>query len=95
MSTWFVFIVAALAVFRVTELIVYDKVFEWLRELCKPVKFFRDVTDCYYCCGQWTALLAAIYCHYLGYCDWKHAFGYWQGLAGASVVIYRAIRDRK
>ncbi len=95
MSTWFVFIVAALAVFRVTELIVSDKIFEWLRELCKPVKFLRDVTDCYFCCSVHLSLYAALYAHFLGYVDWKHFFGYWLALSGASVVIYRAIRERK
>jgi len=92
---WFVFTVAALAVFRVSELIVYDKIFAWFRDLFSGVKFVNDLVTCVFCCGQWVALLAKLYCHYLGYVDWPHFFGYWQGLAGASCVIYRAIRERK
>lgn len=91
---WFVFMVASLAVFRVSELIVYDKIFGWFRGLCEPVKFLNDLTTCIYCASVWIAGLATIYAHYLGYAEWPQAFGYWVGLSGSSVVIYRAIRER-
>jgi len=91
---WFVFIVAALAVFRVSELIVDDKIFAWFRKLFSKIKLVNDLVTCFYCCSVHLSLYATIYAYYLGYADSRHFFGYWMGLAGASVVIYRYIRPR-
>ena len=92
---WFVFTVAAFAVFRISELIVYDKIFAWFRELFSGVKFINDLVTCFYCCSIWVALFDTLYAHYLGYVDWLHSFGYFVALSGAACVIYRAIRERK
>lgn len=95
MSDWFVFIVASLAVFRAAELIVYDKIFQWLRDMTKGIWMLDTLTTCYFCTGTWVAAGATWYAYWLGHVDSRHAFGYFLGLAGMSVVIHGTIRERK
>ncbi len=92
---WFVFTVAALAVFRVSELIAFDKIFKELRETLGFNPFMRDLLTCFFCCSEWVAFIATIYSYYLGYVDLRHFFGYWQGLSGAAVILYRSVKSRE
>lgn len=60
----FTFILIALAVFRISRLIIEDQIFEWLRERIwkkfPPHTWLGYLITCYWCLSIWFSLAFAI-----------------------------------
>ncbi len=52
---WIDLLILALAAFRLTHLIVFDKIMEPLRRPFVGRRFFGTLVTCYWCAGVWVA----------------------------------------
>jgi hypothetical protein len=87
---WFEFILATLAVWRVTHLIVAEdgpfKIVAWVRGKVGH-GFWGSLLDCFYCLSIWVALPFAIF---MGGSRW-HRVVLWLALSGAAILLNRII----
>lgn len=78
----------AFATFRITRLIVYDKIARWFRGLfCREGGFFETVQDllgCPWCIGIWAALLVT-FCYFVYAWAWSVIF--FLALAGMGSLL--------
>lgn len=86
---WFYFIVAALAVWRLTHLLAkedgpFDVIFLLRKNIRQP--FFAKLVDCFYCLSIWIALPFGIW---LGL-DWLTKIITWFALSGAACLLEQA-----
>ena len=86
---WFQFLLASLAVWRVTHLLSsedgpFDLVFRLRKQLGQG--FAGKLMDCFYCLSVWVALAVALA---LGYC-WKDILLLWWALSGLACLLERA-----
>lgn len=87
----------ALAAFRITRLVVYDKIAQWLRDLFAgaPMGTFRhtvaDLLACPWCIGFWGALVAVVVYFTLSWAWFVILFLALAGLASLLQVIANAI----
>ena len=99
MSTQFLFIVACLAVFRLSELFVLDNgpfgVFRKLRNLFPDGSNLDDLLECYYCASGWFAIFITVLTHVVLVFTWPVAIMWWLGIWGGAVAIYRVVPCRK
>lgn len=95
----FILILSALAVFRLSELVAYDKgpfhIFKRLRNLFPQGSLIDEMLECIYCTGIWSSLLATTWLWWIGLVAGKLFIFWWLGIAGLAIVIYRSIRPRK
>lgn len=82
-------ILMAFATFRISRLIVYDRIARWFRELFnrKNGGFFetvRDLLECPWCVGVWAALIV-IFCYQVF--DWGWFVIFFLALAGAGSLL--------
>jgi hypothetical protein len=87
-SPWFWFLMAALAVWRVTYLLYaedgpFDIFFRLRRGL--GANFPGRFLDCFYCLSIWLAAPAA----WLLGCNWQERLLLWLGLSAAAILIER------
>ena len=63
--TWFELVVLALAVFRLTYLVVYDSIMDFFRDLFKDSEGLKasmhELVTCPWCTGVWMALLVLFF----------------------------------
>ena len=88
MQGWFRLVLGALAVWRVTHLLVYEDgpwdVVARLRRVAGSGGFGR-LLDCFYCLSFWVAAPAAL----LISADWTERGLAWPALSGAAILLER------
>ena len=61
-------VIIALATFRITRLIVYDKITHWFRDLFStgggPIGTIADLLQCPWCIGIWASLVV-VFCYFI------------------------------
>ena len=61
-------VIIALATFRITRLIVYDKIAHWFRDLFStgggPIGTIADLLQCPWCIGIWASLVV-VFCYFI------------------------------
>lgn len=78
------------ATFRITRLVVYDKITHWFRDLFAgaEVGTFRGTVDdllaCPWCIGIWSALIV-VFCYFIF--DWAWTVIFFLALAGAGTLL--------
>ena len=81
-------ILMTFATFRITRLVVYDKIARWFRAIFeRPGGFFETVTDllqCPWCIGFWSALIVA-FCYFVF--PWAWFIIFFLALAGAGSLL--------
>lgn len=93
MNNWPVFIIASLAVYRLSRMISDEEgpfaVFTWLRGLAKPDTWAGRGMECIMCVSVWIALPATVMITILGYADiWIWPLT-WLALSAVTVIIRR------
>ncbi|MEO6168187.1 MAG: DUF1360 domain-containing protein [Chitinophagales bacterium] len=91
---WFTFIVAALAVWRLTHLLgkedgPFDIIF--LMRKKAGAGFFGSLLDCFYCLSIWTAIPFAFY---IGH-NWLEKIIAWLALSGMACLLEQATRAKR
>lgn len=78
----------ALATFRITRLVVYDKIARWFRDLFRGTSGFattvQDLLQCPWCIGVWAALIVAF--SYYAF-EWAWFVVLFLALAGAGSLL--------
>lgn len=93
MSTALLFIVAVLAVWRATLLVVEDEgpfsFFSWLRDHIDPTQasWTGRGLNCQWCVSFWAGAAAATHLWYFGWIDGSLLPLWWFGLSGGSVLL--------
>lgn len=82
-------VLMALAAFRITRLVVYDKVMGWFRELFRESRFgivqtIDDLLKCPWCVGFWSAIIVA-FCYFVF--SWAWFVILFLAIAGASSFV--------
>ncbi len=82
-------VMIALATFRVTRLIVYDKIARWFRDLFAadgwgPLATIHDLLQCPWCIGVWASLVI-IFCYFVFPWSWFVVF--FLAMAGAGSLL--------
>lgn len=99
MSDFFLLIISALAVFRLSELVAYDEgpfeLFKRIRNLFRHGSQIDRMLECIYCNGIWWSLVFTVFYAVLGIIKPWAAPVWWLGIAGGAVTIYRIIRQRE
>lgn len=90
---WFELLLLALAAFRLTHLVVFDKITEPMRKPFEGRPFLGTLVTCYWCAGIWISggLVA-------GQFLWPALFRWVVGIlavAGAQALIELAVQSRK
>jgi hypothetical protein len=92
MSAFYWFVLASLAVWRITHLLAAEDgpwdAFANLRALAGD-RFFGKLLDCFYCLSLWIALPFA----WLLAEGWKHRILFWLASSGAAILLERATGD--
>lgn len=91
---WFSFIVAALAVWRLTHLLgkedgPFDIIF--LMRKKAGAGFFGNLLDCFYCLSIWMAIPFAFY---IGH-NWLEKIITWLALSGAACLLEQATNKKE
>ncbi len=82
------FIVATLAVWRVTHLLSQeDGPFDWVFKIRKLLGtgFFGSLLDCFYCLSIWVAIPLAIYLS----ANWIEGVVVWLALSGSASLLFK------
>ena len=81
-------VLMAFATFRISRLIVYDRIARWFRELfARNGGFFetiRDLLECPWCVGVWASLIV-LFCYQVF--DWAWFVIFFLALAGAGSLL--------
>jgi len=82
-------IMMAFATFRITRLLVYDKIARWFRDLFPqngwgPLATINDLLQCPWCIGIWAALIV-VFCYFVF--DWAWFVIFFLALAGAGSLL--------
>lgn len=81
-------VLMAFATFRISRLVVYDRIARWFRDLfARPGGFFetmRYLLDCPWCVGVWAALVVIV-CYQLY--DWAWFIIFFLALAGMGSLL--------
>lgn len=81
-------VIIALATFRITRLIVYDKITRWFRDLFAggwgPLGVVADLLECPWCIGIWASLIV-IFCYFVFTWSWFIIF--FLAMAGAGSLL--------
>ncbi|HEX7056281.1 MAG TPA: DUF1360 domain-containing protein [Bacilli bacterium] len=99
--SWLTYVMLILASYRLTHLIVFDKITEFLREPFlrrkrviehgeaktkkEPTSMFGYLLNCYWCTGIWIAAILGIF--YLLYPAWARPFIFILSIAGGQAVL--------
>jgi len=86
---WFDAVMMTFATFRITRLIVYDRITLWFRELFEGrtsgfLAVVSDLLQCPWCVGMWAAL-AVVYFYFVF--DWAWSVVFFLALAGAGSLL--------
>lgn len=99
MSDFFLLLISALAVFRLSELVAYDKgpfsIFKRIRDLFPQDSLIDEMLECIYCNGIWWSLLLTVFYTIVGAIKLWAAPIWWLGIAGGAITIFRVIRRRE
>ena len=80
--------IIALATFRITRLIVYDKITRWFRDLFAggwgPLGAIADLLQCPWCIGVWSSLIV-IFCYFIF--NWAWFVIFFLAMAGAGSLL--------
>lgn len=91
MEPWLQCLLSALAVWRITHLIVTEEgpwlIFSRIRDWAGP-GFWGQLLNCFYCLSLW---VAAPFAWWLGF-GWPGGFVAWWALSGAAVLLERSTR---
>ena len=81
-------VMIALATFRITRLVVYDKIMRWFRDLFEngagPLHTIRDLLQCPWCIGIW-ASLSVVFVYFVFTWGWFVVF--FLAMAGAGSML--------
>lgn len=87
MVDWFVFLIAALATYRLSRLLADEEgpwsMFSKLRDLTPEQSSWRRGVECIMCVSVWVALPIAVWIAP----DWQHIPLLWLALSAVTVVI--------
>lgn len=99
MSDFFLLIISSLAVFRLSELVAYDKgpfaIFKRIRNFFPHGSQIDQMLECIYCNGIWWSLILVIFYVVVGLIKVWFLPLWWLGIAGGAIVVYRTIRERE
>lgn len=91
MHDWLTFLMAALAVYRVSRMVTDEEgpwsAFTWLRSQPAPQTWLARGLECIMCVSFWVALPAALLLILLGYADTWLWPVVWMALSAVTVVI--------
>lgn len=99
MGNFFLLIISSLAVFRLSELVAYDRgpfdIFKKIRDLFPEGSMIDQMLECIYCNGIWWSFILCVAYACMGIIPWVMGPVWNLGIAGGAIVVIRTVRKRE